>query len=135
MGHSIFAAGRGEGSGEKGLAAWIISQTLSSYFAIAIGSALFVGGIVTFITSDLQIREIHQYSQQFIWALLRLSVGSNSPWNCIRCRWRVVCLCRLLSRPGLCWQDGRRGRVDAPVAGWRDQFRCHGGRSCCIRRL
>ncbi|SCX34685.1 hypothetical protein [Agrobacterium rosae] len=54
MGHSIFAAGRGEGSGEKGLAAWIISQTLSSYFAIAIaiGSALFVGGIVTFITSD-----------------------------------------------------------------------------------
>lgn len=49
LGRSIFAAGGGEGSGEKGLAAWIMSQPFGSYFAIAIGIGLFVGGIVTIL--------------------------------------------------------------------------------------
>ena len=49
LGHSIFMGVGSEGSGEKGLAAWIMSQPFGSYLAILTGIGLFIGGIVTIV--------------------------------------------------------------------------------------
>ncbi len=47
LGHAVSASGDTGGSGEKGLAQWVMSQPFGSYVAIAIGIGLIVGGIVT----------------------------------------------------------------------------------------
>lgn len=47
LGNALFLGGGSEGSGEKGLAGWIMSQPFGSYFAIAVGAGLVIGGIVT----------------------------------------------------------------------------------------
>jgi hypothetical protein len=47
LGHAIGGAGGSEGSGEKGLAQWIMSQPFGSYIAIMIGIGFIVGGVVT----------------------------------------------------------------------------------------
>ncbi|WJH39800.1 DUF1206 domain-containing protein [Aliirhizobium terrae] len=47
IGHAISAAGGSEGSGERGLAEWIMSQPFGSYLAIAVGLGFVAGGIVT----------------------------------------------------------------------------------------
>jgi hypothetical protein len=45
--HAANAGGGGEGSGERGLAAWIMAQPFGSYLAIAVGVGFIIGGIVT----------------------------------------------------------------------------------------
>lgn len=47
LGHAISASSDSGGSGERGLAHWVMSQQFGSYLAIAIGVGLIVGGIVT----------------------------------------------------------------------------------------
>lgn len=47
LGHAFSIASGSEGSGEKGLAQWIMSQPFGSYIAILIGIGLIVGGVVT----------------------------------------------------------------------------------------
>lgn len=47
LGHAVSASGDSGGSGEKGLAEWVMSQPFGSYIAIAIGVGLIAGGIVT----------------------------------------------------------------------------------------
>lgn len=47
LGHAVSASSDSGGSGEKGLAQWVMSQPFGSYVAIAIGIGLIVGGIVT----------------------------------------------------------------------------------------
>jgi hypothetical protein len=47
LGHAVSVGGGGEGSGEKGLAQWIMSQPFGSYLAIAVGLGFITGGIVT----------------------------------------------------------------------------------------
>jgi hypothetical protein len=47
FGHVVSAGGDSGGSGEKGLAEWVMSQPFGSYIAIAIGVGLILGGIVT----------------------------------------------------------------------------------------
>ncbi|MFK0335541.1 DUF1206 domain-containing protein, partial [Rhizobium sp. NPDC090275] len=47
LGHAIGGAGGSEGSGEKGLAQWVMSQPFGSYIAILIGIGFIVGGVVT----------------------------------------------------------------------------------------
>lgn len=44
---AILARGGGEGSGEKGLAQWIMSQPFGSYLAIVVGLGFVTGGIIT----------------------------------------------------------------------------------------
>lgn len=46
VGHA-FNSGGGEGSGEKGLAEWVMSQPFGSYLAIAVGIGFIIGGLVT----------------------------------------------------------------------------------------
>ncbi|TNM65242.1 DUF1206 domain-containing protein [Aliirhizobium smilacinae] len=45
--HAFTAGAGGGGSGEKDMAAWVMSQPFGSYMAIAIGIGFIVGGIVT----------------------------------------------------------------------------------------
>lgn len=47
LGHAILAGGGSEGSGEKGLAQWIMSKPFGSYLAIAVGIGFVIGGAVT----------------------------------------------------------------------------------------
>lgn len=47
IGHALSASSDGGGSGEKGLAGWVMSQPFGPYIAIAIGGGLVVGGVVT----------------------------------------------------------------------------------------
>lgn len=47
LGHALFSGGGGEGSGEKGLAEWIMSQPFGPYLAIAVGFGFIVGAVVT----------------------------------------------------------------------------------------
>ena len=47
LGHVVSTGGGGEGSGEKGLAQWIMSQPFGSYLAIAVGLGFVAGGAVT----------------------------------------------------------------------------------------
>jgi hypothetical protein len=47
IGHAFSARNDSGGSGEKGLAEWVMSQPFGSYIAIAIGIGLAVGGGVT----------------------------------------------------------------------------------------
>ncbi len=47
LGHAIGATGGSDGSGEKGLAQWVMSQPFGPYIAIAIGIGFIVGGVVT----------------------------------------------------------------------------------------
>lgn len=47
LGHALFSGGGGEGSGEKGLAGWIMSQPFGAYLAIVVGLGFIVGGVVT----------------------------------------------------------------------------------------
>lgn len=49
LGHVISAAAGGEGSGEKGLAQWIMSQPFGPYLAMAVGLGFVSGGAVTMI--------------------------------------------------------------------------------------
>lgn len=47
LGHAARSSVGGGGSGEKGLAEWVMSQPFGSYIAMAIGFGLIVGGLVT----------------------------------------------------------------------------------------
>lgn len=47
IGHALSARKDSGGSGEKGLAEWVISQPFGSYLAVVIGISLVAGGIVT----------------------------------------------------------------------------------------
>lgn len=47
LGHSLNAGGGSEGSGEQGLAAWIMAQPFGSYLAIIVGLGFISGGVVT----------------------------------------------------------------------------------------
>ncbi|UTS93278.1 DUF1206 domain-containing protein [Rhizobium anhuiense] len=47
LGNALFPGGASEGSGEKGLAGWIMSQPFGSYLAIAVGVGFVIGGVVT----------------------------------------------------------------------------------------
>ena len=47
LGHAVSAGSGGRGSGEKGLAQWIMSRPFGSYLAIAVGLGFVAGGIVT----------------------------------------------------------------------------------------
>lgn len=47
LGHALNAGASSEGSGERGLAAWIMSQPLGSYLAILVGLGFVAGGIMT----------------------------------------------------------------------------------------
>lgn len=47
LGHAITAGGGSDGSGEKGLAQWLMSQPFGSYLAIAVGLGFIAGGTVT----------------------------------------------------------------------------------------
>ena len=47
LGHAIAGIGGGEGSGEKSLAQWVMSQPFGSYVAIVIGVGFIIGGVVT----------------------------------------------------------------------------------------
>lgn len=47
LGHAFSKASGSEGSGEKGLAQWVMSQPFGSYIAILIGIGFIVGGVVT----------------------------------------------------------------------------------------
>jgi hypothetical protein len=47
LGHAFLGNGGSEGSGEKGLAQWVMSQPFGSYLAIMIGIGFIVGGVVT----------------------------------------------------------------------------------------
>nr|WP_153354230.1 DUF1206 domain-containing protein [Endobacterium cereale] len=47
LGHAVNMGGGNEGSGERGLAEWIMAQPFGSYLAIAIGLGFIVGGVVT----------------------------------------------------------------------------------------
>jgi hypothetical protein len=47
IGHALNVSNGGGGSGEKGLAGWVMSQPFGSYIAIAIGIGLVAGGAVT----------------------------------------------------------------------------------------
>lgn len=49
LGHAFTVSADGGGSGEKGMAGWVMSQPFGSYIAIAIGVGFIVGGIVTAI--------------------------------------------------------------------------------------
>lgn len=49
LGTAFFAGNSGGGSGEKGLAGWIMSQPFGSYLAIIVGLGLIAGGVVTAI--------------------------------------------------------------------------------------
>lgn len=49
IGHALLSGTGGEGSGEKGLAQWIMSQPFGSYLAIAVGIGFIIGGVVTAI--------------------------------------------------------------------------------------
>ncbi|WP_284775126.1 DUF1206 domain-containing protein [Agrobacterium sp. lyk4-40-TYG-31] len=46
-GHAMLSGGGSEGSGEQGLAQWIMSQPFGSYLAIAVGTGFIIGGCVT----------------------------------------------------------------------------------------
>lgn len=61
LGHALSASGDSGGSGEKGLAEWVMSQPFGSYIAIAIGIGLIVGGIVTGAKGGL--RKFEKYVQ------------------------------------------------------------------------
>jgi hypothetical protein len=61
LGHAVSASGDSGGSGEKGLAQWVMSQPFGSYVAIAIGLGLMVGGIVTGAKGAL--RKFEKYVQ------------------------------------------------------------------------
>lgn len=47
LGYVFSATGGSEGSGEKGLAHWVMPQPFGSYLAIMIGIGFIVGGVVT----------------------------------------------------------------------------------------
>ena len=47
LGHALSIGSGGEGSGEKGLAQWIMSQPFGSYLAITVGLGFVAGGAVT----------------------------------------------------------------------------------------
>ncbi|KRB49211.1 hypothetical protein ASE04_18715 [Rhizobium sp. Root708] len=47
LGHAVSAAGGVKGSGEKGLASWVMSQPFGPYLAIMIGTGFIIGGVVT----------------------------------------------------------------------------------------
>ncbi|MBY3595412.1 DUF1206 domain-containing protein [Rhizobium bangladeshense] len=47
LGHALFSGGGSQGSGEKGLAQWIMSQPFGAYLAVAVGLGFIIGGIVT----------------------------------------------------------------------------------------
>ncbi|ARO33639.1 DUF1206 domain-containing protein [Rhizobium sp. L9] len=47
LGHALFSGGGSEGSGEKGLAQWIMSQPFGAYLAMAVGLGFIIGGVVT----------------------------------------------------------------------------------------
>jgi len=47
LGHAASSSGDNGGSGEQGLAEWVMSQPFGSYIAMSIGMGLIVGGIVT----------------------------------------------------------------------------------------
>lgn len=47
LGHAFAVGGTSGGSGEKGLAGWIMSQPFGSYLAIAVGVGFIVGGGMT----------------------------------------------------------------------------------------
>ncbi|MBB4351836.1 DUF1206 domain-containing protein [Aliirhizobium cellulosilyticum] len=61
LGRAFSASGDSGGSGEKGLAQWVMSQPSGSYVAIAIGIGLIVGGIVTGAKGAL--RKFEKYVQ------------------------------------------------------------------------
>lgn len=45
--HALSGAAGGEGSGEKGLAQWVMSQPFGSYLAMLVGIGFLAGGVVT----------------------------------------------------------------------------------------
>jgi hypothetical protein len=47
LANALFPGGGSEASGEKDLAAWIMSQPFGSYLAIAVGAGFIIGGIIT----------------------------------------------------------------------------------------
>ncbi|MGO8535468.1 DUF1206 domain-containing protein [Rhizobium ruizarguesonis] len=47
LGKALFMGGGSEGSGEKDLAGWVMSQPFGSYLAIAIGAGFILGGVLT----------------------------------------------------------------------------------------
>jgi hypothetical protein len=47
LGHVVNAGSDGGGSGEKGLAEWVMSQPLGAYISTAIGLGFIIGGFVT----------------------------------------------------------------------------------------
>ncbi|MBX5083145.1 DUF1206 domain-containing protein [Rhizobium lentis] len=47
LGHALFSGGASQGSGEKGLAEWIMSQPFGAYLAVAVGLGFVIGGVVT----------------------------------------------------------------------------------------
>lgn len=47
IGHAVNAGGGDAGSGERGLAEWIMAQPFGSYLAVAVGIGFVIGGMVT----------------------------------------------------------------------------------------
>lgn len=47
LGHAVNMGGGSEGSGERGLAEWIMAQPFGSYLAIVVGLGFIIGGVVT----------------------------------------------------------------------------------------
>jgi hypothetical protein len=78
IGLSVFSGGGGGGSGEKGVATWIMSQPFGSYLAIIAGIGLFAGGVVTMIKG--LTRKFEKY----------ISIPSNASWLTYVCVYGLV---------------------------------------------
>ncbi len=61
LSHALLIGGTSEGSGEQGLAQWIMSQPFGSYLAIAVGIGFIIGGVVTAAKGIL--RKFEKYVQ------------------------------------------------------------------------
>lgn len=77
LGPSLFAGGGGEGSCEKGLAAWVISQPCGPYLTTAVGIGFFAGGCA--VVKGLT----HRFEKyiEFLWDHLGLPTFASTGWR------------------------------------------------------